>query len=891
MKNDKQKKKGNNKSKKQNKYRALSLVLTSSLVIAPLTVPLTFYLPGGITASAAILDAEILSNITSSNNSGTTSGSPWASDGSTKNVDFTISGSALVGGSVINTGTKQGVLTIPTELNGKVTPNGSATINTNVTITVGQVSFLTNTLTAANNLATLLTQITSGTVASLTGVTLDLTAVQQQLNLLNNIENFGSASFSSTPTLSADGSYISANIDDGLGLVLSQNVTTILQDLKSAVDALHATGIGLTGPASALIINTALAPVKLAVDTAIDVALPLVQAGGTGFNQLLDASVLGSTTIDIPTTVVSPTNLSQNLDAKFVGTVVQTDTIDVNLLNTANGVSDIYYAGTAVVVPAPIVTNTTGTSTTGYTVTGTATAGDTVNILNAGGTVIGTATADGSGNFSATIPQGQATASEALTAVAVDGSGNQSTPTPFTTPADPTAVAAPVVTNTTGTSGTGYTVTGTATAGNTVNILNAGGTVIGTATADGSGNFSATIPQGQATASEALKAVAVDGSGNQSTPTPFTTPADPVVIPAPTVTGVTGTSATGYTVTGTAPAGDTVSIKNAGGTIIGTATADASGNFTVTIPTGLATPEEALTATASDGNGNQSPATPFTTPADPVVVPAPTVTSVTGNSATGYTVTGTATPGNTVSIKNPGGTVIGTAIADPSGNYTAIVPVGLATPNEQLTAVATDGAGNSSTGTPFTTPADPVVVPAPTVTGVTGTFATGYTVTGTATPGDTVTIKNTGGTVIGTAVANAGGNYTVTIPAGLATPVEQLKAIASDPAGNQSTATPFTTPADPVVVPAPTVTSVTGNSGTGYTVTGTAPAGDVVTVKNAGGTVIGTAIADPSGNYTLVIPTGAASPNEQLTATATDGAGNTSAGTSFVTPADPVVVP
>ncbi|WP_254907556.1 hypothetical protein [Candidatus Enterococcus lemimoniae] len=74
MKNNQQKKKSTNKSKKQNKYRALSLVLTSSLVIAPLTVPLSFYLPGGITASAAILDAEILSNISSSNNSGTTTG-------------------------------------------------------------------------------------------------------------------------------------------------------------------------------------------------------------------------------------------------------------------------------------------------------------------------------------------------------------------------------------------------------------------------------------------------------------------------------------------------------------------------------------------------------------------------------------------------------------------------------------------------------------------------------------------------------------------------------------------------------------------------------------------------------------------------------------------------
>ncbi|WP_419469619.1 Ig-like domain-containing protein [Candidatus Enterococcus mansonii] len=544
-----------------------------------------------------------------------------------------------------------------------------------------------------------------------------------------------------------------------------------------------------------------------------------------------------------------------------------------------------------VVVPAPTVTGVTGTSATGYTVTGTATPGDTVSIKNTGGTVIGTAVADAGGNYTVTIPAGLATPVEQLKAVATDPSGNQSTATPFTTPADPVIVTAPTVDSVTGNSSTGYTVTGTAPAGDVVTIKNSGGTVVGTATADPSGNYTVVIPVGSATPNEQLTATATDGAGNTSAGTPFTTPADPVVVPAPTVTGVTGNSATGYTVTGTATPGDTVSIKNTGGTVIGTAVADAGGNYTVTIPAGLATPVEQLKAVATDPSGNQSTATPFTTPADPVVVTAPTVDSVTGNSSTGYTVTGTAPAGDVVTIKNSGGTVVGTATADPSGNYTVVIPVGSATPNEQLTATATDGAGNTSAGTPFTTPADPVVVPAPTVTGVTGTSATGYTVTGTATPGDTVSIKNTGGTVIGTAVADAGGNYTVTIPAGLATPVEQLKAVATDPSGNQSTATPFTTPADPVVVTAPTVDSVTGNSSTGYTVTGTAPAGDVVTIKNSGGTVVGTATADPSGNYTVVIPVGSATPNEQLTATATDGAGNTSAGTPFTTPADPVVVP
>nr|WP_242596338.1 adhesive domain-containing protein [Enterococcus ureasiticus] len=217
--------------------------------------------------------------------------------------------------------------------------------------------------------------------------------------------------------------------------------------MKAAVDALHATGSGIASNVVAAAINTALLPVKGTVDTAINLALPFVGLGGAGVNQLADASVLGSTTINIPTTVASPTSLAQNLDARFVGTVVKADAIDVSLINTANGVSDIYYAGNTAVVAPPVVSSTTGTSATGYTVTGTATAGDTITIKNAGGTTIASGPATG-GNFSINIPQGAATGNENLTATASNG-GTDSTPTAFTTPAD-AVVAPPVVTNTTG---------------------------------------------------------------------------------------------------------------------------------------------------------------------------------------------------------------------------------------------------------------------------------------------------------------------------------------------------------------------------------------------------------------------------------------------------------
>ncbi|OJG28258.1 Ig-like domain-containing protein [Enterococcus caccae] len=270
-----------------------------------------------------------------------------------------------------------------------------------------------------------------------------------------------------------------------------------------------------------------------------------------------------------------------------------------------------------------------------------------------------------------------------------------------------------------------------------------------------------------------------------------------------------------------------------------------------------------------------------------MVVTAPTVDSVTGNSTTGYTVTGTAPAGSTVEIKNTGGTIIGTGVADSSGNYTVTIPAGSASPNEQLTATAKDAAGNTSPGTVFTTPADSVSIQAPVVTSVTGTSATGYTVTGTAVAGDTVSIKKLNGTVIGSAQVDSSGHYSVVIPAGAATQLEQLRAIDSDSAGNQSPATSFTTPADPVVVVAPIITGVSGNSQTGYTVTGTATPGDSISLRTLAGTEVGSGEVDDSGKFSIKLAAQVVNPLQQLNAVAIDDALNTSLPTLFTIPADP----
>ncbi len=869
--------------KKWTKRKMLNLVISSGLLFTSLAIPVSIAVTSGtISASAAVLDIELLSNVTSNNDSGTSTSNRWTAANQNQPVNFTVSGGALADASAVFSGQKQAVLVVPPELRGNVAAAGSAAINTNVTIDLSKVTFLTAVLNAANDLTNVITQITSGALGNLTGVDIDLTEVNRQLELVNNIENLGAASFTAPETLAADGSYISAPISDGLGLVLAQNVSNILQDLNAAVQALEAKGTSIPSNLVATAINAALLPVKGTVNVAVSGALPLLAVGGSGVNELVDASLLGATTVTLPTTVSTPQNLSNNLDARFVGTVVQTDLLDVNLLATADGVSNIYFAaGTTSEVTAPTVTGVTGNSTAGYEVKGTADANATVEIRNAGGAVIGTGTADGTGAFTVTIPAGEAGANETLTAVAKNASGTESTPTTFQTPADEATVTAPTITGVTGNSTAGYEVKGTADANATVEIRNAGGTVIGTGTADGTGAFTVTIPAGEAGANETLTAVAKNASGTESTPTTFQTPADEATVTAPTITGVTGNSTAGYEIKGTADANATVEIRNAGGTVIGTGTADGTGAFTVTIPAGEAGANETLTAVAKNASGTESTPTTFQTPAD---VTAPTVDNITGNSGSGYEITGTADPNTTIEVRDPAGAVIGTGTSDANGDFTVTLPTGTTNPGDTLTVIGKDNAGNESQPTEVLVPADATVT-APTVTGVTGNSVAGYQVTGTADPNATIEIRDADGNVIVTGTADGTGSFAVNLPAGTANANETLTALAKDPDGNTSTPTTFQTPADEVVAP-PSVDKVTGNTTQGYQVTGTAELGTTIEVRATDGTVLGTATTGPTGQYTVTLASGKATAKQTVNVVAKNDTGLESQPTTAMTPAD-----
>jgi hypothetical protein len=158
------------------------------------------------------------------------------------------------------------------------------------------------------------------------------------------------------------------------------------------------------------------------------------------------------------------------------------------------------------------------------------------------------------------------------------------------------------------------------------------------------------------------------------------------------------------------------------------------------------------------------------------------------NSTTGViTTTGTAEPGSTVTVTFPDGTT-GTATAAPNGSYS--VTSGANQPSGNVTTTATDAAGNTSTAD-----TDPIVenVPpaAPSINQ--GIMDQANTISGTGEAGATVTVRDAGNAVVGTAVVWTDGTWSFVA----ASPVADgavLTATQTDAAGNTSLASaPVTT--------------------------------------------------------------------------------------------------
>ncbi|HEQ1991466.1 TPA: BapA prefix-like domain-containing protein, partial [Pseudomonas aeruginosa] len=204
------------------------------------------------------------------------------------------------------------------------------------------------------------------------------------------------------------------------------------------------------------------------------------------------------------------------------------------------------------VAPAAPVVNPSN----GAEISGTAEPGATVTLTDGSGNPIGQVTADGSGNWSFT-PSTPLADGTVVNATATDPAGN--TGGQGSTTVDAIAPATPTVNLSNGSS-----LSGTAEPGSTVILTDGNGNPIAEVTADGSGNWTYT-PSTPIANGTVVNVVAEDAAGNSSPPATVTV--DSSAPPAPVIN-----PSNGVVISGTAEAGATVTLTDAGGNPIGQVT-------------------------------------------------------------------------------------------------------------------------------------------------------------------------------------------------------------------------------------------------------------------------------------------------------------------------------
>lgn len=329
------------------------------------------------------------------------------------------------------------------------------------------------------------------------------------------------------------------------------------------------------------------------------------------------------------------------------------------------------------------------------TVTGKAEANAKIYIKDLSGNVIASGNADASGNFTIKLDK-PLTDGNKLNVFAQNGGGKESTGAAITGTKDTIAPDAPQAQL----SEDGSILDGKTEPDAMVFIYDASGKFIDTTKANSDGKFSYKFTP-PLTSEAGGKVVAVDKAGNESEPTKIIAGKDTFAPDIPLVE----VNKEGTMVEGKTEANAKVQIKDADGKVIGTGTANAEGEFQITLSSTLKDSQKA-TVIVEDAAGNTSKPLEIKSGYDTIAPDKPTAQV----NAEGTSVTGTAEPNAKIEIKNSADKVIGTGTADANGKFTIAISPAL-TDNKTANVTAIDGAGNSSvafqvTGTKDTTPPD-----------------------------------------------------------------------------------------------------------------------------------------------------------------------------------------
>ncbi|WP_447753173.1 Ig-like domain-containing protein [Pseudomonas nicosulfuronedens] len=442
--------------------------------------------------------------------------------------------------------------------------------------------------------------------------------------------------------------------------------------------------------------------------------------------------------------------------------------------------------------------------------------------------------------------------------------------------------------------------------------------------ADENGDWSVTPTQPLPEGNNDITVIATDPAGNQSEPTVISVVIDTTAPTSPEAhldpdsdSGIKGddiTNDTKPTIDGKTEPGAEVTVTFPTGEVA-TTTADANGDWHVTPTQPLPEGNNDITIIATDPAGNQSEPTVISVVIDTQAPDAPDAwldpasdSGTKGDNITNDTkptIDGQTEPGADVTVTFPTGEVINTK-ADDEGNWHVTPTQPLPEGSNDITVIATDPAGNQSEPTTVNVVIDSTAPDADklAITGVlddvglvTGNIENGGTtddshptISGTGTAGDLVTVytkDTTGNHPIGSTVVGEDGKWSLTPELPINVGLNELTAVETDVAGNATTSQPYDITLDMSAPNAPTIESVYDDVGPyqGFlqkgdvtddnkpTFNGSAEAGSTVKLYDGSDVLIGSAIADGNGHWSITPATALADGQHEVYATATNPVG------------------
>lgn len=436
----------------------------------------------------------------------------------------------------------------------------------------------------------------------------------------------------------------------------------------------------------------------------------------------------------------------------YVVTATATDGVGNSATDTSDFTVDL--TGPTLTITQPADGSTTNETTP--MITGKTDPGASVSVIIDGGAAQ-TVTADANGDWTVTPASALADGLHTIEATSADAVGNSSmASSTFTVDTSAPTLTIDSPANGSSTPEKRPEISGTAEAGAPVTVTIDGGAAQ-TVTADANGMWSLTPDSDLSEGEHAVVATSTDGVGNNAnTSSTFTVdttaPAVSIVSPAEGAAVETATP----TISGTADAGSDVTVT-VDGMEVGTVRANEQGQWVLTLADALENGAHTAKAEARDAAGNTaSDDVSFTVEVGTgnFVSIAQPIDNATLNSNSPAEISGTATPGVTVTISIDG-EVRGTAVADAAGNWTFNPGVLLDGPHT-IEASVPDASDSVMVTVDRTGPA--VTITSPT-TG--DSVANPPTVSGTTEPNATVEVFIDGESV-GQTTADASGKWTLT---------------------------------------------------------------------------------------------------------------------------------